>query len=132
MRTLSIVTTTQYRKDNNLPPITTEIDYPESANEAIEVWGSDLVEAILEREVTVMHQSTVRSKLEKKKDGAIIPTDVPLEEIADELRDWQPELRAKKDADDELAKRLAKVAPDRMAAVMARAAEIREGNWGGR
>ena len=101
-----ITTTTRYRKKYELEAIKTVMEWPETIEEAVEMWGADVVLSNCQQNVVVGHQSAVRSKLnESYLDINIGPDEmaendkgeeVPAysaaspEEVVEEMAPWKP------------------------------------------
>ena len=58
-----ITTTTRYRKKYELEAIKTVMEWPETVEEAVEMWGADVVLSNCQQNVVVGNQAATRSKL---------------------------------------------------------------------
>ena len=92
-----IVTTTEHRKDNDLPVCEVKIDFPETTEEAVTMWGEDVVLSHVRQSAVIALQGAVRNRLEKKdEEGLPVATDKPVADIAADFEGgkWKPTKRA--------------------------------------
>ena len=112
---VDVTTTTKARRDASLPAILTSIEVPESVEEALEMWGSDVAYSYILKSATVAHQSAVRSRAVDREGNHL-----PAEQVSDLLADWRPTQRtAKATAAEKAALLIESLSPEDQSSIIA-------------
>ena len=89
MKSVKVEATTKPRRDAKLPDWTVNYNFPETADEAVEMFGEEVVVARFNSGITVDLQGYIRSQNEEK-EGKSIPSESGLQKLVDA---WSPGLR---------------------------------------